>query len=231
MTTTVLIADDQPVIRDGLAVLIDAEPDMEVVGRAANGREAIGLARSTLPDVIVMDIRMPEMDGIEATAAIRSIDALAGTAILVLTTFQLDEYVFAALRAGASGFLLKDTPMPQLIEGIRVVARGDALLDPAVTRRFIEQMVQSPAAPAPVTFPDDELTTRERDIWLLVARGLSNAEIAEELVVSSGTVKTHVHHLLAKLDLRDRAQLVIAAYESGLIIPTSGIQGRSGLEP
>jgi DNA-binding NarL/FixJ family response regulator len=219
--TRVLIADDQPVIRDGLAVLIDAEPDMEVVGRASNGREAVAMALLHSPDVIVMDIRMPEMDGIEATAEIRKTDALSGVAILVLTTFRLDEYVFSALRAGASGFLLKDTPMPQLLEGIRVVSRGDALLDPSVTRSFIEQMVRGQAAPAPASPSIEELTPRERDIWTLVARGLSNAEIADELVVTPGTVKTHVHHLLAKLDLRDRSQLVIAAYESGIVIPSA----------
>ena len=146
---------------------------------------------------------------------------LSGVAILVLTTFRLDEYVFSALRAGASGFLLKDTPMPQLLEGIRVVARGDALLDPSVTRSFIEQMVQGQTAPMPAPPSIEELTPRERDIWTLVARGLSNAEIADELVVTPGTVKTHVHHLLAKLDLRDRSQLVIAAYESGIVVPSA----------
>jgi DNA-binding NarL/FixJ family response regulator len=215
--TRVLIADDQPVIRDGLAVLIDAQDDLEVVARAANGREAIDMARTSSPDVIVMDIRMPVLDGIAATSELRSIEAFQETPILILTTFQMDEYVFAALQAGASGFLLKDTPLPQLIEGIRVVARGDALLDPAVTRSFIAQMIQTrrpqKAAPTPV----EPLTSREKDIWLRVARGLSNAEIAEELVLSPGTVKTHVHHLLAKMDLRDRSQLVIAAYESGLV--------------
>jgi len=219
VTTRVLVADDQLLIRDGLAILIDGEADLEVVARASNGREAVTLAHQTHPDVVLMDIRMPEMDGIEATAAIRAADALNETAILILTTFHLDEYVFAALRAGASGFLLKDTPVPRLLDAIRVVAAGDALLDPAITRAFIEQMVEGrgePAAPPPLAEP---LTARETDTWVLIARGLSNAEIADQLVVSAGTVKTHVHHLLAKLGLRDRSQLVIAAYEAGIVVP------------
>lgn len=215
----ILIADDQPLIRDGLAVLIDAEADLEVVARANNGREAVTLAQTHQPDVVVMDIRMPELNGIEATAEIRAIESLTQTSILMLTTFHLDEYVFAALRAGASGFLLKDTPLPRLLEAIRVLASGDALLDPAVTRSFIEQMVQHEgSAPVPVSLAEP-LTSREMDIWTLIARGLSNNEIAEDLVLSPGTVKTHVHHLLAKLDLRDRSQLVIAAYESGVVVP------------
>lgn len=226
MTTRVVVADDQLLIRDGLAILIDSEPDLEIVGRANNGREAVTLAGELRPDVVVMDIRMPEMDGIEATAAIRANALLSETAILILTTFHIDEYVFAALRAGASGFLLKDTPVPRLLDAIRVVAGGDALLDPAITRGFIEQMVVDRPEPAPIASLSEPLTAREQDIWVLVARGFSNAEIADQLVVSPGTVKTHVHHLLEKMDLRDRSQLVIAAYESGIVVP-----GKAGDAP
>lgn len=192
---------------------------MEVVGRAGNGDDAVLLTKTLRPDVVLMDIRMPGLDGIEATAAIRANHDLASSRILVLTTFHADDLVFAALRAGASGFLLKDTPVPRLIDAIRVVASGEALLDPAVTRSFIEQMVVKKLGQVATPPLVEPLTAREQDIWLLVARGYSNGEIAEQLVISPGTVKTHVHHLLAKLDLRDRSQLVIAAYESGAVLP------------
>jgi len=219
----VLVVDDQALVRAGFEVLVDSAEDLQVVGTAANGAEAVELAASTAPDVVLMDLRMPVMDGLEATARILAHPGCAGVKLLILTTFDLDEYVFAALKAGASGFLLKDTPPAALLAGIRVVAAGEALLSPSVTRHVIEEFVRRPGsgvgagAPAPAAL--DPLTAREREVLALVARGLSNAEIAGELYVSPATAKTHVGRLLAKLGARDRAQLVVLAYESGLVSP------------
>jgi DNA-binding NarL/FixJ family response regulator len=214
----VLLADDQAAVRGGFAALITSEDEMEVAGEATNGREAVDLARRVLPHVVVMDIRMPVLDGIEATRLICSDPSLIGTHVLVLTTFDLDEYVYNALRAGASGFLLKDAGPRQLLDAIRVVAAGDALITPSITKRLIAEFAarRDPGDP-----PDAvaELTEREREILRLVARGLSNAEIAESLVISPLTTKTHVSRILRKLDCRDRAQLVTIAYESGLVTP------------
>jgi len=217
----VVIVDDQDLIREGFKSLIESEPDLTVVGVAADGEAGVRLTRELRPDVVVMDIRMPVMDGLEATRRIRSAAETAETRVLILTTFELDEYVFGALRAGASGFLLKDVPVGELRAAIRVVAAGEALLAPSITRSLIEEFVRRPAPPAPAVaaarLPD--LTPREVEILELVAEGLSNAEIAERLVVSHGTVKTHVSRILGKLELRDRAQLVIAAFEAGLVQP------------
>lgn len=216
--TTVLIVDDQDLIREGFRGLIAVDPDMDVVGAAADGAEGVRLALELKPDVVVMDIRMPLMDGLEATRRIRSEPSLAATYVLILTTFNLDEYVFAALRAGASGFMLKDVPVAELRNAIRVVAGGEALLAPAVTRTLIEEFVRrpepSPASAAASLLPT--LTARELEITQLVAEGLSNSEIAERLVLSHATVKTRISRILAKLELRDRVQLVIAAFEAGL---------------
>jgi DNA-binding NarL/FixJ family response regulator len=220
--TRVLLADDQALVRAGFRALLDAQPDIEVAGEAADGAEAVELARRERPDVVLMDVRMPRMDGLEATRQITSDPALAGTRVVVLTTFELDEYVFGALRAGASGFLLKDTDPPELLATIRVVAAGEALLAPRMTRRLIEAFVeQERAVPQPVAEGDalEELTPREREVLALVGRGLSNAEIADELVLSPLTAKTHVARLFSKLDARDRAQLVVIAYETGLVVP------------
>jgi DNA-binding NarL/FixJ family response regulator len=217
----VLVADDQTLVRAGFRVLVDSAPDQEVVGEAGNGREAVELARSARPDVVLMDIRMPVLDGLEATRRIVADELLAGVRVLVLTTFDLDEYVYQALRAGASGFLLKDTPPADLLAAIRVVAAGDALLAPGVTRRLIAEFARRPE-PSPVTPAAlAGLTDREREVLALVARGLTNAEIADRLVVSAATTKTHVSRILAKLQARDRAQLVMLAYETGLVTPGS----------
>ncbi len=214
---SVLIVDDQALVRAGFEVLIDSADDLTVVGTAADGAEAVALAASARPDVILMDVRMPVMDGLEATARILAADPR--TKILMLTTFDLDEYVFGALRAGASGFLLKDTPPADLLAGIRVVAGGDALLSPSITRHLIEEFVSRPR-PGRVAPPSlDALTGREVEVLELVAGGLSNAEIAQRLHVSPATAKTHVARLLMKLDARDRAQLIVVAYESGLVTP------------
>jgi DNA-binding NarL/FixJ family response regulator len=215
----VLIADDQAAVRGGLAALVDAQDHMEVVAEAANGREATDLARRTFPHVVLMDIRMPVLDGLEATRLICADANLARTRVLVLTTFDLDEYVYGALRAGASGFLLKETRPHEVLHAIEVVAAGDALIAPSITRRLIAEFAarQDPSQPpAALT----ELTDREREILRLVAEGLSNAEIAGRLVISPLTAKTHVSNVLRKLDCRDRAGLVALAYESGLIIPS-----------
>jgi DNA-binding NarL/FixJ family response regulator len=219
MSLGVLIVDDQALVRAGFRMILEAEPDMEVVGEAANGREAVTEARNLKPDVVLMDVRMPEIDGIEATKRLLGEDG-AETKIVMLTTFDMDEYVYDALRAGASGFLLKDVPPEQLVAGIRAVASGDALLAPSVTRRVIEEFVRRPP-PSLRTLPPKlgELTARELEVLKLIARGLSNAEIAAELYVSETTVKTHVAHVLMKLALRDRVQAVVLAYESGLIAP------------
>ncbi|WP_049567884.1 response regulator [Nonomuraea sp. SBT364] len=206
----VVIADDQALLRGSFKVLVDSEPDLEVVGEAATGVEAMAVALERRPDVVLMDVRMPEMDGIEATRHIRDVSR-----VLIVTMFDLDAYVYDALRAGASGFMLKDTPPADLLAAIRVVARGEALLAPTVTRRLIEEFARTPALPTVRGL--DGVTGREREVLALIARGLSNAEIATHLQVTLATVKTHITRLLAKLDARDRAQLVIAAYESGLV--------------
>ena len=222
MTIRVVVADDQTLVRAGFRLLVDSAADLQVVGEAVDGAEALELARRERPDVVLMDIRMPRMDGLEATRRITADETLAGVRVLVLTTFDLDEYVHQALRAGASGFLLKDTPPADLLAAIRVVAAGDALLAPSITRRLIAEFARRPdptrVAPAAL----EALTDRERVVLGLVARGLSNAEIAEQLVVSPATSKTYVSRLLAKLDARDRAQLVAIAYETGLVTPSAG---------
>ena len=216
----VAIADDQALVRSGFAVLLRSAGDIEVVGEAGDGKEAVEVARRERPDVILMDIRMPEMDGLEATRRILAEPAGESTSVLILTTFDLDEYVFEALRAGASGFLLKDTLPDDLLAAVRVVADGEALLAPKITRRLIEEFVQQPSATAATPHPGlDSLTDREREVLEAVARGLSNAEIAEELFMSHATAKTHVSRLLTKLDARDRAQLVMIAYETRLVTP------------
>jgi DNA-binding NarL/FixJ family response regulator len=217
------VADDQALVRSGFAVLLRSASDIDVVGEASDGREAVELARRSRPDVMLMDIRMPHLDGLEATRRITGDEATASTRVLILTTFDLDEYVFEALRAGASGFLLKDTLPDDLLSAVRIVADGEALLAPKVTKRMIEQFVQQPAPRAAV---DDSrlatLTEREREVLTAVARGLSNAEIAEQLFMSHATAKTHVSRLLTKLHARDRAQLVMFAYEAGVARPGSG---------
>jgi len=214
MTTRVLIVDDQALVRAGFRMIIDAEEDMRVVGEAADGTEAVEQAGRSIPDIVLMDIRMPNMDGIEATRRLTS--AGNNARVIILTTYDLDEYVFDALGAGASGFLLKDVPPEDLVRGIRVTAQGEALLAPSVTRRLIEQFTTSRATPAATL---DGLTEREVEVLTLMARGLSNAEIAGTLFVGESTVKTHVGHILEKLGLRDRVQAVIAAYEAGLVKP------------
>ncbi|MEU0094751.1 response regulator transcription factor [Kribbella sp. NPDC006257] len=218
MTIRVLLADDQTLIRRGFRVLVDSAPDLEVVGEAANGREAVELARSCRADVILMDIRMPELDGLAATREIMADDGLAGVRVLILTTFEIDEYVFEALRAGASGFLGKSVEPAELIDAIRTVASGDALLSPKAVKGLIDRFLAQPeldqaAAPAVLA----ALTEREREVVGLVATGLSNDEIAERLVVAPMTAKTHVNRAMMKLGARDRAQLVVIAYQSGLV--------------
>ena len=221
--TRVLIADDQALVRAGFRMILDAEDDLDVVGEASDGAEAVKLARQLKPDVVLMDIRMPELDGIEATRRIAELGADPPTRVLMLTTFDLNEYVYEALRAGASGFLLKDVPPEQLAAGIRIVAQGEALLAPSITKRLIQEFARAaPVAPEPPKGLD-ELTARELEVFKLVARGLSNAEIAQELIVSETTVKTHVARVLMKLDLRDRVQAVVLAYECGVAVP-----GRTG---
>jgi DNA-binding NarL/FixJ family response regulator len=218
VTIRVVIADDQALMRGGFRMILDAEDDIEVVGEAIDGEDAIRTFTREHPDVVVMDVRMPAMDGIEATRRITGEDPNAK--ILILTTFDLDEYVYEALRAGASGFLLKDRPPEELVEAVRILATGDALLAPSVTRRLIEEFARRPEAPH-VPEGLDELTEREREVLVLMARGASNAEIARQLFVAETTVKTHVGHVLRKLGLRDRAQAVVLAYESGLVRPGS----------
>jgi DNA-binding NarL/FixJ family response regulator len=215
----VVVADDQALVRGGLGVLVDSAPDLTVVGEAADGQEAVALAERLKPDVVLMDIRMPGVDGLEATRRITASPTTGGVHIVIITTFDLDEYVFAALRAGASGFLLKDAPPDELLAAIRVVAGGEALLAPSVTRRLIERFVSRPESS--LRSPDAlaNLTAREREVLALVARGYSNAELARQLSMSPATAKTHVSRLLTKLHARDRAQLVVVAYESGLAVP------------
>jgi DNA-binding NarL/FixJ family response regulator len=217
MTIRLLIADDQALVRGSFRMLVESAPDLTVVGEAATGAEAVALARSERPDVILMDIRMPEMDGIEATRCICADTADSLSRVLILTTFDLDDYVYAALRAGASGFLLKDSPPGELLAGVRHIAAGEGLLAPTVTRRLIEEFSRRPE-PCSTPIGDlDRLTDREREVLLLIASGLSNLELATHLHLSMATVKTHIGRLLSKLNARDRAQLVIAAYENGLI--------------
>ncbi|MET7394443.1 response regulator transcription factor [Dactylosporangium sp. NPDC005572] len=213
----VLIADDQALLRGSFRVLVDLSGDCVTVGEAGTGDEAVALAVEHRPDVVLMDVRMPDMDGIEATRRICADPTMAGTHVLILTTFDLDEYVFGALRAGASGFLLKDTPPVELLNGIRVVAGGEGLLAPSVTGRLISEFANRAQPARPVTRHLDGVTDREREVLMLVGRGLSNGEIADHLHLSLATVKTHVGRLLGKLGARDRAQLVIVAYETGLV--------------
>jgi DNA-binding NarL/FixJ family response regulator len=218
VTIRVLLADDQPLLRGGFKVLIDSAEDVTVVGEAATGREAVEMARTTRADVVLMDIRMPVLDGLEATRQIAADTALAEVRIVILTTFDLDEYVFEALRVGASGFLVKDTEPVDLLRGVRAVAAGDALLSPGVTRRLIEEFASRSRAPlAPMSL--DTLTDREREVMSLVGAGLSNEDIAAKLYVSPATAKTHVSRAMIKLSARDRAQLVVFAYEAGLVRP------------
>jgi DNA-binding NarL/FixJ family response regulator len=222
MTVRVLIADDQALVRAGFRVLIESAEDLEVVGEASNGVEAVAMAHVGKPDVVLMDIRMPDMDGLEATRRILADPACADTKVIVLTTFDLDEYVYEALRAGASGFLLKDIDPSDLLSAIRIVAEGDALLAPSVTRRLIAEFARQPARTRADEGALAALTVREREVVALVARGLSNHEIAEELYISPATAKTHVSRAMLKLAARDRAQLVVIAFESGLVSPGGG---------
>jgi DNA-binding NarL/FixJ family response regulator len=216
----VLVADDQALVRAGFRVLVDSDPDLEVVGEATNGAEAVEQALRHHPDVALMDIRMPVMDGLEATRRISGAKELAGTRVLILTTFEADDYVFEALRAGASGFLLKDTEPAELLAAVRVVARGDALLAPRVTRRLIAEVTARPGRGSPRGQASlDVLTDREREVLTLVASGLTNDEIAANLYLSPLTAKTHVSRILTKLGARDRAQLVVIAYETGVVTP------------
>jgi DNA-binding NarL/FixJ family response regulator len=218
---SVVLADDQALVRAGFRALLNAEPDIQVVAEAADGLEAVKQAQQTRPDVVLMDIRMPGVDGLEATRRIAADPALTGTRVVILTTFELDEYVFEALRTGASGFLVKDTEPVELLRGIRAVAAGDALLSPSVTRRVIGEFAGNAARGKPAAPPAqlDQLTDREREVLVLVAEGLSNDEIAGRLVISPATAKTHVSRTMIKLGARDRAQLVVYAYEAGLIRP------------
>ena len=219
MSLGVLIVDDQALVRAGFRMILEAEQDIQVVGEAADGREAVAEARRLRPDIVLMDVRMPDVDGIEATRRLLADDG-AAVKVVMLTTFDMDEYVYDALKAGASGFLLKDVPPEQLVDGIRAVASGDALLAPSVTRRVIEEFVRRPPDSVRTAPPElAELTARELEVLKLVARGLANAEIAKELFISETTVKTHVAHVLMKLKLRDRVQAVVFAYESGLVLP------------
>jgi DNA-binding NarL/FixJ family response regulator len=218
MTVRVVIADDQQLIRTGFRMILAAEPDIEIVGEAATGTEAVSLNRDLRPDVMLMDIRMPELDGIEATRRILGQNHEPKTSVLILTTFDLDEYVYDALRAGASGFLLKDVPAPQLATAIRTVGEGDALLAPSITRRLIEEFA-SPRTPTNTPPGLSELTPRELEVFRLVATGMSNGEIAARLIVGETTVKTHLTRILMKLGVRDRVQAVVLAYEAGIVSP------------
>jgi DNA-binding NarL/FixJ family response regulator len=219
MSIRVLLVDDQALIRAGFRMILEAEDDLEVVGECGDGTQAIDSVKRFSPDVVLMDIRMPEMDGIEATRRIVGGDGETAVKVLMLTTFDLDEYVYDALRAGASGFLLKDVPADQLVDGIRLVAQGDALLAPSVTRRLIQEFSRSSRGRSERPAGLDELTPREVEVFKLLARGMSNAEIAADLIVSETTVKTHVARILMKLEVRDRVQAVVLAYESGVVAP------------
>lgn len=218
MTIRVLVVDDQPVVRAGFRLILEQQPDIEVVGEAGDGSEALIVARAEAPDVVLMDVRMPRMDGIEATRRLAGPGVADPRRVLILTTFDLDDYVYAALRAGASGFLLKDATRDDLVHGVRVIAAGDALLAPTVTRRLLRELVHRPGVPTPDPRLDG-LTAREREVLAALARGRSNAEIATDLIVGEATVKSHVAHVLMKLGLRDRVQAVIYAYETGVVVP------------
>lgn len=214
----VALVDDQAMVRAGFRMILETEADITVVGEAADGREAVDLVQRSAPDVVLMDVRMPQMDGIEATRLITSSSSPAR--VLILTTFDLDDYVYSALRVGASGFMLKDAPAEQLVNAVRVIASGDALLAPSVTRLLIDEVSRRPAVDAQAVAPGlADLTDRELEVLRLIARGMSNAEIADELYLGEATVKTHVGRVLTKLDLRDRVQAVVVAYESGLVTP------------
>jgi DNA-binding NarL/FixJ family response regulator len=217
MTIRVAIVDDQALMRDGFSMILDAQPDIEVVGDAENGRVGVELCLRTRPDVVLMDVRMPVLDGIEATRLI--VSSGCDTKVLVLTTFDLDEYVYAALRSGASGYLLKDTPAKELVAAVRIIAQGDALLSPSVTRRLIEEFANQPEPEAVAAALPDDLTEREREALELLAHGLSNREIAARMFIGEATAKTHVSRLLTKLGVRDRVQAVVLAFESGLVRP------------
>lgn len=222
MAVRILLVDDEQLVRAGLRLILEAEDDMEVVGEAGDGREGVELTRRLDPDVVLMDVQMPAMNGLEATREIVALGREETSRVLILTTFDLDEYVYEALRAGASGFLLKRTPAPDLVAGVRVVAAGEALLAPSVTKRLIGEFARRPAeerTPPPAL---DDLTAREREVLVLVAQGMSNGEIAAKLFLSEGTVKTHVKRIFYKLGLRDRAQAVIVAYDVGLVEPKGG---------
>ena len=219
MGVRVLLADDEQLVRSGFRLILESEPDIEVIGEAGNGAEAVEMARVLDPDVILMDIQMPEMNGLDATRQIAALGREETSRVLILTTFELDEYVYEALRAGASGFLLKRAPAGDLVAAVRVVAAGEALLAPSVTRRLIDQFAQRPAGARRDASALNELTEREREVLALIAHGLSNAEIAEQLVLTEGTVKTHIKRIFMKLDLRDRTQAVILAYDVGLVQP------------
>ena len=219
MSVRVVIADDQALVRAGFKMILEAEPEIDVVGEAEDGVEAVELIKRLKPDVALMDIRMPRLNGLEATREIVNGGSDAPTRVLMLTTFDLNEYVYEALRAGASGFLLKDVPADQLVAGIQVVARGEALLAPSITRRLIEEFARNQPIDRTPPKEVDELTAREMEVFKLLSRGMSNAEVAAELIVSETTVKTHVARILMKLHLRDRVQAVVYAYESGLIQP------------
>jgi DNA-binding NarL/FixJ family response regulator len=222
--TRVVLVDDQALVRGGLRALLEAEPDLEVVGEAADGEAAIATVRKARPDVVLMDIRMPGVDGLEATRRIAADPDLQHVKVLVLTTFEIDEYVFEALRAGASGFLLKDEEPTELLRAVRVVASGESLLSPSVTRRVVETFATGPQPNAPARARLEELTDREREIVALVGTGLSNQEIADHLVISPATARTHVSRAMLKLNARDRAQLVVFAYETGLVAPGQGVR-------
>jgi DNA-binding NarL/FixJ family response regulator len=217
MTITVVVADDQALVRAGFRVLVNSASDLEVVGVASDGIEAVEVVEATRPDVVLMDVRMPKMDGLEATRQIVKSQGAAGSRVLMVTTFDLDEYIFDALRFGASGFVLKDTPPDEVLAAIRVIAQGDSLLAPSVTRRLIAEFASRPADQPPESGRLDSLTEREREVLTAIGKGYSNAEIAEELSMSLGTAKTHVSRILAKLEARDRTQLVVIAFQSGLV--------------
>jgi DNA-binding NarL/FixJ family response regulator len=219
MTISCLIADDQAMVREGFGALLAAQPDLTVVGQAADGAEAVRQVRQLRPDIVLMDVRMPVVDGLEATRRILHEPGADQPRVLMLTTFDLDDYVYEALRAGASGFLLKDAPAAELVHAVRVVAAGDALLAPSVTRRLIADFAGRPRKDPPSSVKVKELTPRETEVLRLIARGLSNAEISDTLVIAEQTTKTHVGRILMKLNLRDRAQAVVLAYESGLVTP------------